>query len=223
MILITGASGGIGKELIKHFSLHDIVYGTYYSRKPDVCVDNCSKVDISDYSQVINWVSSLKLKNVTLINCAGINYNSFAHRSDIDKWKEVIDVNLIGTFNVIRSVLPIMRDQKYGRIINISSVLADKGMIGTSAYSASKSALKGLIKAISLENALCNITINNIELGYSKFGMIEQIPYRKMSAIIDTIPSKKLCSIVDIVNTIEYLMNTTYINGTSIKLNGGLI
>ena len=83
------------------------------------------KVDISNYSDVKDWIESIgdNIKKLTLINCAGINYTSFAHKADIDKWSDVINVNLIGTFNVIREVLPIMREEGYGRIINFSSVV----------------------------------------------------------------------------------------------------
>lgn len=100
------------------------------------------------------WIESIndQLDNIILINCAGISYSSFAHKADIIQWKNVINVNLNGTFNVIHCLLPWMREQHYGRIIN-SSVVAKLPTMGVSAYAASKAGLIGLTKSLALENA----------------------------------------------------------------------
>jgi NAD(P)-dependent dehydrogenase (short-subunit alcohol dehydrogenase family) len=132
-------------------------------------------------------------------------------------------VNLIGSFNTIRAVLPIMREQNFGRIINFSSVVAAKGTAGTSAYSASKSALWGMAKSLAQENASKNITINNINLGYSELGMIEQVPEEFLNALVQQIPAKKLCDSIDIFKTVEFLRDCSYTNGSSIDINGGLL
>ncbi|SED67976.1 acetoacetyl-CoA reductase [Tenacibaculum sp. MAR_2010_89] len=224
MILIIGASGGIGKFLFeKYKSIDSQVIGTYNSSSSNVV--ELSKVDVTNFDQVFNWIETNKtsLNNITLINCAGISYNSFAHKSDPEKWKKVIEVNLIGSFNTIRVVLPIMREQNFGRIINFSSVVASKGTAGTSAYSASKSALWGMAKSLAQENASKNITINNINLGYSELGMIEQVPEAFLNTLIQQIPAKKLCDSTDIFRTVEYLRECNYTNGSSIDINGGLI
>ena len=125
--------------------------------------------------------------------------------------------------NVIRNVLPIMREQNYGRIINLSSIVAQSAIPGTSAYAASKSALWGLTKSISAENASKGITINNINLGYFDIGIIRDVPEKLLREIVNNIPFKRLGKPEEIVNTINYLINTEYITGTSIDLNGGLI
>lgn len=224
MIIITGASRGIGLELFKQYlwNNHNVL-GTYNNNEPKYNKEFYNKIDISNYEDVSKWITELQPRNITLINCAGINYNSYAHNCDIEEWTKVINVNLIGTFNVIRSILPFMREQEYGNIINISSVLADKAVSGTSAYSASKSALKGLTNVISLENISKNIYINNIELGYSKLGMIEQVPNKMKEQLLQDIPINRFCDIDDIYHTVEYLRTSKYITGTAIKLNGGLI
>ena len=224
MIIITGASRGIGKFLYEKFeSLNIYVIGTYNSTK----VDNTklSQVDITDFKQVNDWIENKKeeLNNITLINCAGITYNAFAHKSEYEQWKKVIDVNLMGSFNCIRAILPIMRAQKSGRIINFSSVIASKATPGVSSYAASKSALWGMTKSLSQENAALNITINNINMGYSELGMIEKVPKEFLDALINQIPAKRLCEPIDIYKTVQYLMDCGYINGASIDLNGGLI
>jgi NAD(P)-dependent dehydrogenase (short-subunit alcohol dehydrogenase family) len=226
MILITGASKGIGKYLFEEYlSYNESVIGVFNSTIIGEGRENYFKVDITDIIQVKNFIDviNIKLNNITLINCAGINYNSFAHKSDVGKWQEVLKVNLFGTFNIINCVLPIMRDQSYGRIINFGSVVSDLPSPGVSAYAASKSALSGMSKSIAVENASKGITINNISLGYSELGMINDVPESYLNQIKERIPSKKLCKPSDIFNTVEYLRKTEYVNGSNININGGII
>ena len=224
MIIIIGASKGIGKFLLHKFRSETItVVGTFNSASDNS--DNLFKVDVTDFNQITAFIETQKLllSDITLINCAGITYNAFAHKSDPELWKNVIDVNLIGTYNCIRAVLPLMRLQKFGRIINLSSVVATKPTAGVSAYAASKSALWGMSKSLAQENAGLNITINNINLGYSELGMIKKVPQEFLDTLISQIPSKKLCEPIDIYKTVNYLMECNYINGSSIDLNGGLV
>jgi len=224
MIIITGASRGIGKFLFEQFSAEKFdVVGTYNSTA--IADKRYYKVNTVDYNDVTSWIEKLQseLKDIALINCAGITYNAFAHKSDPLIWKNVIDVNLIGTYNCIRAVLPIMRSQKFGRIINFSSVVAIKGTPGISAYAASKSALWGLSKSLAQENGALNITINNINMGYSELGMIDQVPESFLEVLKKQIPSGRLCSKEDIFKTVKYLIENEYTNGISIDLSGGII
>jgi acetoacetyl-CoA reductase/3-oxoacyl-[acyl-carrier protein] reductase len=226
MIIITGASRGIGLYLFEtFFKTDDSVYGTFLNSKPTQNNENYFQLDTTCFEQVDHFVSSNneKLKEIVLINCAGITYNAFTHKSDSLKWKKVIDTNVFGTYNMIRALLPLMREQKYGRIINFSSVVALKPTPGISSYAASKSALWGLSKSIAIENASHNITINNINLGYSELGMIQEVPEEFKKKIINQIPAGELCNPIDILNTVKYLISTKYINGSSIDLSGGLI
>jgi acetoacetyl-CoA reductase/3-oxoacyl-[acyl-carrier protein] reductase len=117
-----------------------------------------------------------------------------------------------------------MYKKGFGRIINFSSIVAQRGVIGTSAYAASKSALWGMAKAIAAENAQKGITINNINLGYMNAGMtLNEVPENLREEIIQQNPSQKLGDLEDIFKTVKYLIETEYINGTSIDLNGGLL
>ena len=226
MIIITGASRGIGEFLFKSFSKlpNEEVKGFYLSTQPAKNIEKFVKIDLTDYDQVEAFVTAHvdELKDITLINCAGIIYNSFTHKSSPEQWKSVIDINLIGTYNIIRALLPIMRAQKFGRIINFSSVVALKPTPGISSYAASKAALWGLTKSIAIENAALNITANNINLGYSELGMIEMVPDEFKKNIISQIPTGILCPPDDILNTVNFLRTTRYITGSSIDLNGGL-
>jgi NAD(P)-dependent dehydrogenase (short-subunit alcohol dehydrogenase family) len=228
MIIITGASKNIGKYLFDKYIETENVFGTFLTTIPEKssCFSNYIKVDVSDFNSVLLFYNLIEkeLENITLINCAGISNNIFAHKSDPQLWKRVIEVNLLGTYNMIRAFLPFMRNQNFGRIINISSVVAQKSTPGISAYAASKSALWGLTKSLCAENGSKNITINNINLGYVKMGMgIEEVPESYQKFIKDQIPSMEFCDPDDIYSTIEYIRRTSYLNGTSIDLNGGLI
>jgi len=226
MIIITGASQGIGKYIFNYYNNKNIdIIGIFNTTIPTDHNEKYYKLDILNLKHVEELISHNKLilNNIVLINCAGINYNSFAHKSDPDKWKNVIDTNLYGTYNMIRSFLPLMREQKFGRIINFSSVVALNPTPGVSAYAASKSALWGLSKSLAIENAAFNITINNINLGYSTLGMIKEVPKDYLEVLIKKIPANRLCDSESITNSIDFLMNTSYINGSSIDVSGGLV
>lgn len=226
MVIITGASKGIGKYLLERFiSDNEKVIGTFNNTLPNSdIVSYLSKVNIKSVSEVKDWLLNIKAEDTKLIllNCAGINYNSFGHKADYDKWCDVISINLNGLFNVISQVLPLMRERNYGRIINFSSVVAQIGIPGTSAYSASKSGLWGMTRAIAVENAKKGITINNLNLGYFNIGMINEVPEEYQSVIKNKIPVGKFGDPVEIWNTVQYIIKNSYLNGTSIDINGGL-
>lgn len=229
MIIITGASKGVGNYLLNEFSsVGQDVVGTYNSTSIANLknASNLFKVDITDYIEVQEWVSIIKsrLKEIVLINCAGVSYNSFAHKAQIEKWNHVIDVNVKGTFNVIHSLLPYMREQNYGRIVNFSSVVTSLPTIGISAYLASKAAINGITKVLAKENASKGITVNSINLGYSNVGMgINEVPEENKIELIKNIPAGRFCEPQEILNTINYIINTEYVNGSIIDINGGLI
>lgn len=225
MIIITGASRGIGFFLLDKFiNLKQDVIGLYNNSIPDVHAEYMHKVDISQPDKVRHFAESIKdsLDNVILINCAGANYSAFAHKADPLKWADLININLIGTFNVINVFLSGMREQGYGRIINLSSVVAQKGIPGTSAYAASKAGLWGMTKAISAENAGKGITINNLNLGYFQIGMIDEVPVNMQEVIRGNIPVNKFGSPDEILKAVQYLISTDYVTGTSLDINGGL-
>jgi NAD(P)-dependent dehydrogenase (short-subunit alcohol dehydrogenase family) len=227
MIIITGITGGIGNYLFNAFTKKgEDVIGTYHITKPGGKeYNNCFQLDISDNFQVEEFINNIsgKLNDITLINCAGISYNSFAHKSDIDEWTKVINVNLTGTFYMVRSILPIMREQHFGRIINLSSIVAHTGVIGTSAYAASKAGLNGLIKSIALENAQKLITINNINLGYFNVGMISSVPSEMQEKIKSKIAVNEFGDPDNVFKTIQFIRQTPYLTGSFIDLNGGLV
>jgi len=227
MILITGASRGVGRYLLQGFiDAGEDVAGTYHSTPPkESLATHYSQVDVTHWEEVENWIHTRAIgEKLTLINCSGISYNSFTHKSDIDLWKSVIQTNLIGTYHAIRAILPIMRKLQFGRIINFSSVVAKKPTPGISAYAASKSALWGLSKSVAAENGSLGITCNCINLGYAEIGMgVEKVPADYQSQIKSQIPCGKFCPAASILQAVQMLRQNEYINGTDIDLSGGLV
>lgn len=227
MYIITGASRGIGKFLMEKFqSEGQKVIGTYNKTQPDHAGnDFMYKVNIANVDEVKSWIEEIKpqLSQIVLLNCAGINYNAFAHKVDHNKWREVIETNLIGNFNVISAVLPFMRDQNWGRIINFSSVVAQIGVPGTSAYAASKSGMWGLSKAIAAENAKKGITINSLNLGYFDIGMISEVPAEFQQIIKSKIPTGNFGNPDNIADAVKFFIKSDYMNGSAMDISAGLV
>ena len=226
-ILITGASKGLGQYLYQQFSSEGFhVLGTYNSTSNGSFDQSYTQVDVSSYTQVQEWVASIQdqLNQIVLINCAGISYNAFTHKSNADNWHRVIDVNLKGSYNTIQNLLPIMRSQGYGRIINFSSVVAKLPTLGTSAYTASKLALSGLSKTVAAENANKGITVNTISPGYFNIGMgINDVPDAYREKVMQQIPMKRFGEPSEIYRTVQYIIDSPYLTGSDIDINGGLI
>jgi acetoacetyl-CoA reductase/3-oxoacyl-[acyl-carrier protein] reductase len=227
MYIITGASRGIGQYLFNRLrSEGEEVVGTYHSTAPAVPdPEYLFPVDIADTEEVFGWIAGLqpRLRQLVLINCAGITYNAFGHKADPARWEQVIKVNLIGSFNVIRAVLPVMRAAGYGRVINFSSVVAQAPVPGTSAYAASKAALWGLSRALAVENASKGITINNLNLGYFDIGIIREVPADLQQSVKARIPSGSFGQPDQIYQAIKFIIATEYMNGASLDLNGGMV
>jgi acetoacetyl-CoA reductase/3-oxoacyl-[acyl-carrier protein] reductase len=226
MLVITGVSRGIGRFLMESFRADgEDVIGIDKIVAADLQKDSrvfC--LDITKPEQLADWVEKQQtdLQNIVLINCAGINYNAFAHKADLDKWKQVLEVNLLGTFFMIHALLPLMREQKWGRVINFASVVAQAGMPGTTAYAASKAGLWGLSKSLAKENASKGITVNSLNLGYFDVGMIAEVPDEMQAKIKEQIPSGQFGDPHNILEAIRFLRKADYVNGTTIDLNAGL-
>lgn len=222
-IMLIGGSGGIGTQISKMFTNDNLIlhYHNHNPSKQDYSV----AADVVDYGAVENIVKDVldKYNRIdVLINASGISVDGYAHKFSPESWRKVVEVNLIGSFNVIRAVLPSMRANRYGRIIALSSVVFQQPLVGTSAYSASKAALVGLTRTVAIENASMGITCNCIALGYFEAGMLYQIPSEAREKIREAIPQKRFGRIQEIYQTIQYIIDTEYLTGQVISLNGGL-
>jgi NAD(P)-dependent dehydrogenase (short-subunit alcohol dehydrogenase family) len=223
-LLYIGSSGGIGQKLIPYFKDYNVI-GHYHENKPPI-PHHLFCADITNYQQVENMVKDIIREFNTIdivINSAGISIDSFSHKFDALTWQKIVNVNLIGVFNTIRAVLPYMRNANYGRIINMSSIVGQKPVFGTSAYSASKSGLSGLVRTVAIENINKGITCNNIALGYFEAGLMYRLPPDIQKQIIKSIPIRRLGTIQELYNTMEFIINTEYFTGQTLNLNGGLI
>lgn len=222
-VLIIGASGGIGSALATMFP-EDRVFLHYNKNKPQVNGLSIS-ADICDYDSVEKMVEEiLKIhKRIdVLIVAAGINADGFAHKFKPSTWHEIVNTNLVGTYNVIRAVLPSMRTNRYGRIVVISSIVFQRPVLGTSAYSASKAGLVGLTRTVALENAALGVTCNCLVLGYFEAGMLYRVPSEALEEIRNNIPMKRFGQVAEVQKAVNFLVETEYITGQTISINGGL-
>jgi 3-oxoacyl-[acyl-carrier protein] reductase len=210
-IAFFGGSGGLGTKVIEHLTNYEV--DSISSSQVDFTRDN----DISNY-----FYKNRDIDIVVIFS--NYNYNSFLHKyedNDLELYKQ-IDTNIKGTTECISRALKDMRTKGYGRIILASSITVEKNVMGTSVYAASKAYYENLVKTISLENASKGITANCIQLGYMDGGLTYTLSNDFIEQTIDQIPSKRLGTPLEIANTIKFLIENEYVNGTSIKLTGGL-
>jgi 3-oxoacyl-[acyl-carrier protein] reductase len=225
MIIVTGASGGIGVEIIPYLSDIDDLIAIYCNTSiPKNKKNEFFKLDITNEQDIEVFVKKYdkKLKDITLINMATYSSDGLLVNYKSEDWKKTFDINVNGPFYFIKNLLPYMIDQKYGRIINLSSFTASEGAIGASAYSASKSSIIGLTKSICKEYGRFNITSNIIELGYFDNGLTHKLTDQIKTKVLKNIPSGKFGKVDEIASVIELIINSSYINGSVIKINGGL-
>jgi NAD(P)-dependent dehydrogenase (short-subunit alcohol dehydrogenase family) len=231
VIVITGASGGIGRELATFLNTekHHLILHSFHHEIPIDISDNITfvKADLTksiEIDRMVELILSKFGKVDVLINNSGISRNAVTWKTTDADWEETLLVNLTAPFKLCRAFIPAMRKQNGGSIINITSVVAQTGVVGTAAYAASKAGLIGLTKTMAKELAANNIGVNALSLGYFEKGMISNVPEDLKNEIVAQIPMKKLGSVQTICKTISWLIDdeTSYVTGQVINLNGGL-
>ncbi len=233
-ILITGATGGIGKALVEKFvSLEGNVLATGTKTeklemlKKDFPNISILKFDISDHSKVEEFIENVssQLSGLDiLVNNAGINKDNLSLRMKEEEWKKVIDVNLGSTFLLCKHAIKKMLKSKYGRIVNITSVVGHTGNLGQANYAASKAGIIGMSKSLAIEYAKKNITINCVSPGFIQSKMTENIVESIKAVLTSRIPMAKLGTGEDVSNTVAFLSSdaASYITGETIHVNGGM-
>lgn len=158
-----------------------------------------------------------------LVNNAGITRDGMFHRMTPDMWKAVIDTNLTGLFNMTHQVWPGMRERKFGRVINISSINGQKGQAGQANYSAAKAGDLGFTKALAQEGARAGITVNAICPGYIGTDMVMAVPEKVRESIIAQIPVGRLGEPEEIARCVAFLASDDagFVTGSTISANGG--
>ena len=233
-VLITGASGGIGRALVKKFvSLEANVLGTGTKDEKlnDVKKENPSikikKFDISQHSKIEEFIeqASSELGGLDiLINNAGINIDTLSLRMKDEEWKKVIDINLTSTFLLAKHSIKKMLKNKFGRVINITSIVGHSGNLGQTNYSASKAGIIGMSKSLAIEYAKKNITINCVSPGFITTDMTMNIAEKMREYLISRIPMGKLGTGDDVSGCVAFLSSdsASYITGETIHVNGGM-
>ena len=233
-ILVTGASGGIGREIVKKFDSLEgsiVATGTNTEKldllKKDFPNINIIKFDISNHSKIEEFIDNTT-KQLTgldiLINNAGTNMDNLSLRMKEEEWKKVIDINLTSTFLLSKYAIKKMLKNKFGRIVNITSVVGHTGNLGQSNYAATKAGIIGMTKSLAIEYAKKNITINCVSPGFIQSKMTDNIVESIKAVLTSKIPMSRLGTGEDVSNTVAFLSSdaASYITGETIHVNGGM-
>ena len=233
-ILITGATGGIGKALVKKFiSLEGTVLATgtktekLEALKKEFPEINILKFDISDHSRIEEFIENVSSQLVGLdgiVNNAGITMDNLSLRMKNEEWQKVIDINLSSTFYLCKYAIKKMLKNKYGKIVNITSIVGHTGNLGQSNYAASKAGMVAMSKSLAIEYAKKNITVNCVSPGFIQSNMTDRIVESIKAVLTSRIPMSKLGSGEDVSNTVAFLSSdaSSYITGETIHVNGGM-
>ncbi len=236
-VLVTGGSRGIGAAISKRLGEEGYFVFVNYNNnkeKADAVVDEIVKNggkaisiqgNISNLKDCENMIQNLKSNFggvQILINNAGITRDKSFKKMSADEWREVIDTNLSSAYNLSSLLIDSMIENKFGRIINISSVIGQTGGFGQTNYAAAKAGLIGFSKSLALETAKYGITVNNICPGFIGTEMVAAMPENVLNNIIEKIPMKTLGSPEDIANGVLFLIENKYITGQCLNINGGL-
>ena len=238
--LITGATRGIGKEIALELAENGFDIAVNYRSEHNGMDDlkkeiekngvRCEfvKADVANFEECESMVKETieKFGKIDiLINNAGITKDGLIMRMKKEDFEAVLDVNLTGTFNVTRNVIPYMLKQKSGRIINLSSVVGIVGNAGQTNYSASKAGIIGFTKSLAKEVASRNILVNAIAPGFIQTDMTNILKENVKDEIAKTIPLKRMGTAKDVANVVKFLVSedSSYITGQVIQVDGGML
>ena len=233
-ILITGATGGIGNCIVEKFNnLGSLILATGTNEekldnlKKKYSNINVEKFKLDQHNKIENFIEEVnkKLNGLDiLVNNAGITLDNLSIRLTEENWKRVIDINLTSTFLMCKYAIKKMLKQKYGRIINITSIVGHTGNLGQANYAASKAGIVAFSKSLAIEYAKKNINVNCVSPGFIKTEMTDKINEEFKKQLINKIPSGDLGTGDDVSNCVAFLASdmANYINGETIHVNGGM-
>jgi acetoacetyl-CoA reductase len=235
--LVTGGTRGIGAAITTHLARNGARVAAGYSKdretaeklQAELGADKVSlfqgRVDqTDDCDRVVREVLERFGRIDFLVNNAGITVDKTVRRMTADDWHNVLNVNLFGSFAMIKSVLEHMIERGSGRIVNISSVIGETGNVGQANYAASKAGLFGLTKSLALEMAQRGITVNCVAPGFIGTEMVAAIPPAVLEKVIEKIPQRRLGTPHEVARVVCFLLEdeSSYITGTVYAVNGGL-
>ena len=238
--LITGSSRGIGKQIAIKFAKNGYNIVVNYINKNEEVEKTIEELkqfgievleaqgDISNYEQSEKIVNSTieKFGQIdVLVNNAGITKDMLIMRMKKEDFTKVIDVNLVGTFNITKNVIPHMMKKRSGRIINISSVVGISGNAGQCNYAASKAGIIGFTKSLAKELASRNILVNAVAPGFIETNMTDVLQENVKEEIKKQIPLKRIGTAEDVANAVYFLTSeeSSYITGQVLQVDGGML
>jgi acetoacetyl-CoA reductase len=233
--LVTGGARGIGLAISTKLADRGVRVAVGYSRGADTAKQFASAHEgatihqgnigvAADCERVIAEVLEQHGQLDILVNNAGITIDRTVRKMSPEDWDRVIQINLSGAFYLARAVLQHMLDRGYGRIINISSVIGEKGNIGQANYAAAKSGLFGLTNSLALETARKGITVNSVAPGFIATEMVSAMPEEVLAKVVAQIPVGRLGEPEEIARVVEFIADpdSGYITGEMYGINGGL-
>ena len=233
-VLITGATGGIGKSIVeKFYNLESKIIATGTNEeKLEKIKKNFPNIDtekfkLDEHKKIDEFIDKVekKLDGIDiLVNNAGITLDNLSIRLTEENWKKVLDINLTSTFLMCKATIKRMLKRKYGKIINITSIVGHTGNLGQANYSASKAGIVAFSKSLAIEYAKKNINVNCVSPGFIKTEMTDKINEEFKKSLISKIPSGNLGTGEDVSNCVVFLASdlSNYINGETIHVNGGM-
>ncbi len=238
--LITGATRGIGREIALTLAEEGYNIALNYRKaneeletlrkeieeKGVKCLAVCG--DVSNFEEVEKFVKEIisEFGRIdVLVNNAGITKDMLLMRMKKEDFESVVDVNLVGTFNVTKNVISYMMKARSGRIVNISSVVGISGNAGQTNYSASKAGIIGFTKSLAKEVASRNINVNAVAPGFIETNMTEVLKEEIKEEIAKSIPLKRMGKAKDVANLVKFLVSedSSYITGQVINVDGGML
>jgi len=236
-VLVTGGTGGIGTAICKRLvGLGHRVATNYRNEakarewqaalKADGFDIALARGDVGSADEAAAMVAEVTAQIGpvdVLINNAGITRDGTFHRMKAEQWGDVINTNLNSCFNVTRPVIDGMRDRKWGRIIQISSINGLKGQYGQANYAAAKAGMHGFTISLARENAKLGITVNTVSPGYVATDMVMAVPEEVRAKIVAEIPTGRLGTPDEIAHAVAFLVSeeSAWITGSNLDINGG--
>ena len=238
-VLVTGGAGGIGTAICRRLAgLGHRVATNYRSEQKARAWQQAMKAegfesaiaagDVSDPDSAATMVAEIERQLgpiEVLVNNAGITRDTTFHRMTAQQWQDVINTDLNSCFNVTRPVIEGMRERKWGRIIQISSINGLKGQYGQANYAAAKAGLIGLTKSAARELASRNITVNAVAPGYIPTDMTADLPQEAVDALLSVVPLKRMGEPEEIAAAVAFLASdeAAYVTGQTLCVDGGMV
>jgi acetoacetyl-CoA reductase len=231
--LVTGAVTGIGAATAKKLKAAGYaVVGNHFGMAAEARAFQdetgipVREFDVADFAATQDAIAAIVAEFgpvEVLVNNAGITRDGMLHKMSHEQWRAVIDVDLGGCFNTCRAVMGGMRERRFGRIVNVSSVNGLSGQMGQTNYAAAKAGVVGFTKALALEGASRGITVNAVAPGYTDTGMVRAVPQPILDGIVAAVPVGRLAEPDEIARGVLFLVaeDAGFITGATLSINGG--